>query len=213
MQSLTKTQSQIVKVERVRSVVYQFVAWLDRFGETSQDQYDFWASSLGRWAKALYYRHKMWAAPVVAPFVFLDALVPASRSLASPRRRFPIADAHYAMGFFALAKADQDIRWIQRGQEFLTALKTSHCDGFEHYSQGYPFDWETCFGTFKAGTPLITTTPYGYEAFEAGYEATGDPEYLQIMESVGTFAFENLTKWRCRWVCLPVPIHRLTIGG
>jgi len=170
------------------------VAWLDRFGETSQDQYDFWASAQGRWAKALYYRHKTWAAPVVAPFVLLDAFAPASRSLASPRRRFPIADAHYAMGFFALAKADYDTAWIQRGQAFLAALETSRCDGFDGYSWGYPFDWETCVGTVKAGTPLITSIPYGYEAFEAGHEATGDSRYLQIMESVGSFAFASLSE-------------------
>lgn len=194
MQSLTKAQSKLVDVERVRSVVYQFVAWLDQFGETSQDQYDFWASSLGRRAKALYYRYKMWAAPAAAPFVFLDAFVPASRSLASPRRRFPIADAHYAMGFFALAKADQDTKWLQRGQAFLDALKVSRCDGFDHYSWGYPFDWETCMGTCKAGTPLITTIPYGFEAFEVGYETTGHSEYLQIMKSAGAFAFESLNE-------------------
>jgi hypothetical protein len=98
------------------------------------------------------------------------------------------------MGFFALAKVDQDTQCVRRGQEFLKALKAERCKGFGHYCWGYPFDWETCVGTFRAGTPLITTTPYGYEAFEAGYEATGDPGYLQIMQSVGTFAFENLVE-------------------
>jgi hypothetical protein len=194
MPSLTKKQSQLVEVERVRSVIHRFVVWLNRFGESSQDQYDFWASPLGQWAKALYYRHKILAAPVVTPFVLLDAFIPALRTMASPPRCFPIADAHYAMGFFLLAKADQDIRWVQRGKGFLVELKASRCNEFNHYSWGYPFDWETRIGTIKADTPLITTTPYGYEAFEAGYETTGESEYLEIMKSVGVFVFENFNE-------------------
>lgn len=191
---LAETQSRFVEVEKVLSVVSRYVEWLDRFGETSQDQYDFWASSFGRWAKRLYYHHKFLGLPFVAPFVLLDAFVPISRTIITPRRRFPIADAHYAMGFFALAKAEQNDRWVQYGRAFLEALKASRCEGYDHYCWGYPFDWETCFGTFKSGCPLITSTPYGYEAFEAGYEATGDSEYLQIMESIGKSAFESLNE-------------------
>ena len=33
----------------------------------------------------------------------------------------------------------------------------------------YPFDWQTQGGVLNAGTPLITTTPYCYEAFDAVY--------------------------------------------
>ena len=39
---------------------------------------------------------------------------------------------------------------------------------------------------------MITTVPYGYEAFEAGYEATADPAYLEVMEGVARFAAEHI---------------------
>ena len=80
--------------------------WLRSFGLTSWDQYDFWANPVGRRAKAAYYRRSLLGLPLVAPFVLLDAAVPASRRLLWHRQRFAIADAHYAMGFFELAKVD-----------------------------------------------------------------------------------------------------------
>ena len=166
-------------------------AWLAAQGPRSWDQYDFWANPLGRRAKAAYYRHGNRALPLVAPFVAADALAPSTRALAWHPTRFPIADAHYAMGFCLLARADRR-RWLPRAVDFVDALVTERCAGEEDYCWGYPFDWETCFGTWPAGTPLITTTPYGYEAFEAAHELTGSAEAAAIMESVGRFAYERI---------------------
>ena len=45
-------------------------------------------------------------------------------------------------------------------------LEETRCPGYRHHGWGYPFDWVTRNGTIAAGTPLITTTPYAYEAFE-----------------------------------------------
>ena len=39
---------------------------------------------------------------------------------------------------------------------------------------------------------MITTIPYGYEAFEAGYEATGDAGTWRCMEGVGTLRAEQI---------------------
>lgn len=64
---------------------------------------------------------------------------------------------------------------------------------FQNAAWGYPFDWEGWFGTFKAGTPFITTTAYCYEAFERGYELTGDLSHLEMMRSIARFAHEDLT--------------------
>jgi hypothetical protein len=127
-----------------------------------------------------------------APFVFLDAFVPSSRALARPRARYPIADAHYALGFFAWAEATGERRWVDRGTGFLEALEASRSAGFSDYSWGYPFDWQTAAGLFEAGRPLMTTIPYAYEAFEAGHRATGTQEYLEVMQSVASFAFERI---------------------
>ena len=166
-------------------------AWSAGYGPTSWDQYDLWANPAGRRAKAVYYKHPRAGLPLVAPFVLLDAAVPASRRLFWHRQRFPIADAHYAMGFLGLARSE-DAAWTRSAVPYLEALVEATCPGEQDYCWGYPFAWETCFGTWPAGTPLITSTPYAYEAFEAAHETTGADEALAIMESVGRFAFTRI---------------------
>jgi hypothetical protein len=173
-------------------VVEGFIAWLDRFGETSHDPHDFWAVSAGRRAKALYYRQRLVGAVATAPFVFLDSFVPSSRALVRPRARYPIADAHYALGFFAWAEATGEPSWTDRGAGFLEALEASRSPGFSEYCWGYPFDWQTAVGLFEAGRPLMTTVPYAYEAFEVGHRSTGNERYLEVMQSVASFAFEDV---------------------
>ena len=70
-------------VERASEAVGRFIAWLDRFGELSQDAHDFWAFDTGRRAKALYYRHRITGTVATAPFVFASvvAVGPAPRSV------------------------------------------------------------------------------------------------------------------------------------
>ena len=54
---------------------------------------------------------------------------------------------------------------FRRAVHFLKALEASRCGKFKEYCWGYPFDWVTRNGVIPRQTPLITTTPYGYEAF------------------------------------------------
>jgi hypothetical protein len=177
---------------RARAVLEGFIAWLDRFGETSHDPHDFWAIPAGRRAKALYYRNRFAGTVATAPFVFLDSFVPSSRSFLRPRARYPIADAHYALGFFAWARASGERRWDERGIGFLDALESSRSPGFDEYCWGYPFDWQTAVGLFESGRPLMTTIPYAYEAFEAGHRATEDEAYVDVMRSIASFVFERI---------------------
>ena len=72
-------------------------------------------------------------------------------------QRFPIADAHYAMGFAFLAEFYEQDTYNDQAVHFLEALEATRCRDYEDYCWGYPFDWETRGGTMKADTPLITT--------------------------------------------------------
>src|SRR5437764_8995754 len=83
---------------RVSDVLTDFVEWLDRYGEFSRDHQSFFAGPVGRRAKALYYRHKLIGTAAVAPMIFFEALLPGARRFFHRPTRFPIADAHYAMG-------------------------------------------------------------------------------------------------------------------
>ncbi len=150
---------------RVADVLNNFTKWLTRYGETSRDHQTFFAAGTGRAAKALYYRHKLLGTAAVAPMILLEAFLPSSRRFFHHATRFPIADAHYAMGFAFLFQVTNDEAYLRRAVHFLEELKKSRSPGFEEYCWGYPYDWVTRNGTIKSQTPLITSTPYAYEAF------------------------------------------------
>lgn len=176
------------EVEQVKSSLLRFVAWLDRYGEVSYDHQSYFASDFGRATKALYYKQPLLGKLAVAPMIFSEAFVPSARRLFWKPQRFPIADAHYAMGFAFLGEALEDRRYNERAVHFLEVLEQTRCRGYEHYCWGYPFNWETRRGTMWAETPLITTAPYAYEAFLQVYGMDGDPRWREIMRSIAEHA-------------------------
>lgn len=195
--------------EEVSRIVMSFAKWLDIYGKTSWDHQSFFAGPVGGWAKALYYRNSIIGAGAVAPMILLEAFLPSGRRLFHHPIRFSIADAHYAMGFAFLYEATGNWSYLEKAFHFLTELEKSRCRQFKEYCWGYPFDWVTRNGTIKEQTPLITTTPYCYEAFLQVSEIlaqTSDvrllssdlcpldllEQYKQIMESIARHAFGDI---------------------
>ena len=175
-----------------RSAVRSFVHWLDEFGERSFDPHDLWTTAVGSRAKALYYRHRLVGTLAAAPFVAVDTIAPRLRALFAAPLRYPIADAHYAIAFSRLAIIEHDVRWADRARTFLDALERSRSSLYDNPAWGYPFDWPSRYGTYRAGWPLVTSTPYGYEAFAAGHAALGDDRFLEVMEGAARFAAETI---------------------
>jgi hypothetical protein len=184
-------REETVRIESVQAAILRFLGWLDRFGETSYDHQSYFASGLGRSAKALYYRNPLLGTLAVSPMIFSEAFVPSARSLFWKPQRFPIADAHYAMGFAFLSGVLGAEQHHKRAVHFLEVLKETRCPGFDHYAWGYPFNWETRRGTLKEGTPMITSMPYIYEAFRQVYKLDGNPQWLEIMQSIAQHALED----------------------
>jgi hypothetical protein len=110
------------------------------------------------------------------------------------------------MGFAFLFQVTSDEAHLRRAVHFLEELKKSRSPGFGEYCWGYPYDWVTRNGTIKTQTPLITSTPYAYEAFLQAHqllelEVRGQrsevrqgllAEYEQIMESIARHAFSDI---------------------
>jgi hypothetical protein len=175
-------------VSTIKPVILRFVNWLDRYGEVSYDHQSFFASNLGRAAKALYYQQPKLGTLAVAPMIFAEAFLPSARCLFWKPQRFPIADAHYAMGFAFLASALSDQKYHDRAVHFLEVLQEMRSPGYERYAWGYPFNWETRTGTMRAFTPMITTLPYAYEAFLEVYRIDGNEKWRAIMQSIADHA-------------------------
>ncbi len=173
---------------RLKEAVLRFVAWLDRFGEVSYDHQSYFAGNFGRKAKSLYYSSPLFGTIAVAPMIFSEAFVPSARRLFWKPQRFPIADAHYAMGFAFLHQASGDEGNYERAVHFLRVLIETRSPGYSHYCWGYPFNWQTRLGVMAAGTPLITSVPYAYEAFAQVYSIDEREEWREIMRSIAEHA-------------------------
>lgn len=178
-------------LEWVQASVTRYIEWLDGYGETSHDFQSYYMSSLGKWAKTLYYEHPLPGTMAVLPMVFSEALVPSARRLFARRHRFPIADAHFGMGFALLGRVRDDSSLYKRAEHFLAMLEETRCPTYSEYCWGYPFDWVTVRGTIPAGTPLITTVPYVYEAFETVYRIDGNSRWRRIMRSIAQHALDD----------------------
>jgi hypothetical protein len=195
------TEMQLAKTScplanRISNVLADFTDWLDAYGETSWDFQSFFAGPIGRRAKALYYRRRLMGAAAVAPMIFCEAFLPSGRYLFHHPLRFPIADAHYAMGFAFLYQATGDFSQLENAIHFLTELKKSHCPEFKEYCWGYPFDWVWRGGTIKRQTPLITTTPYVYEAFLQVFEMNPRDDWKLVLESIPRHAASDIKDFK-----------------
>jgi len=130
---MTRTTPSSSSAEKVATVLSNFTAWLDAYGESSWDFQSYYAGPIGGRAKALYYKNKWVGTVAVAPMVFSEAFFPAARRLFHHRMRFPIADAHYAMGCAFLYEATGKAEYLNKAVHFLEALKKSRCPGFKEF--------------------------------------------------------------------------------
>lgn len=185
------TETTVGPREQLLKGILRFNEWLDHYGEDSYDFQTFYASRLGQWAKGLYYRKPLLGTFAVSPIIFCEAFVPRARALYWHPQRFPIADAHYAMGFFFLAQALGEERYHKRALHFLDVLEHTRCPGYDNYCWGYPFDWVTVRGTIRQGTALITTVPYVYEAFKQAHQMDGDDRWRRIMRSIAEHSVQD----------------------
>jgi len=178
--------------EELRAVLADFTQWLEAYGEVSRDHQTFFAGPIGGRAKALYYRRRLMGTVAVAPMIFCEAFLPAARRLFYRPVRFPIADAHYAMGFTFLYEATENVAYFQKAIHFLEELRKSRCASFKEYCWGYPFDWVTRNGVIEEQTPLITTTPYVFEAFLQAFQLKPRREWKEILESIARHAATDI---------------------
>jgi hypothetical protein len=211
----SNADTDILPLGEVLAAVRRFISWLDSYGETSYDFQTLYASDLCRNAKALYYRNPFLGTVAVAPIIFCEAFIPSARKLFWKRQRFPIADAHYAMGFALLATYLNGEGHYRRALHFLQELEETRCSGYEQYCWGYPFNWETLRGTIREGTPLITTVPYVYEAFREVHRIDNNDRWRQIMRSIAEHGLRNYKDFatsKKAAACSYTPVPEQSVG-
>jgi hypothetical protein len=177
---------------KVLKAIQNFGKWLDGYGEASYDHQNSFAGRVGGWAKSLYYTRPLVGTIAVAPMIFSDAIFPSARKLFWHPQRFPIADAHYAMGFIYLFRIFRQKKYYQKALHFLHSLQKTRCRGYDKYCWGYPFNWVTRNGTIPSETPIITTTPYAFEAFQQVYELDKNSKWFEILHSIAEHAITDI---------------------
>jgi hypothetical protein len=193
---MASAQNMTPLAENVSVALTNFTGWLEHYGEVSWDHQSFFAGPLGSRAKALYYKNKLLGTTAVAPMIFCEAFFPPARRLFHHPMRLPIADAHFAMGFAFLHEATAKPRHLEKAVHFLEVLKESRSPAYSEFCWGYPFDWVTRNGVIKAYTPLITTTPYVYEAFFQVNKSQPRDEWKKILESMTRHATTDIKDYQ-----------------
>ena len=178
--------------EIVRAALIKFIDWLKIFGKKSFDHQSFYIGPIGSSAKNLYYRKRAIGLIAVSPMVFFEAFLPSARRMFWKKIRLPIADAHYAMGFTYLFRETGNEEYYRIAIEFLESLIKTRSKKYARYCWGYPFDWVTQKGTIVKDTPLITTTPYVYEAFEIVHSVDKSDRWLKIMKSIAEHGMNDI---------------------
>lgn len=184
------------RLNQLLSAIENFIIRLDSYGEKSYDHQSFFAGPIGGRAKTLYYRKPLIGIFTVAPMIFFEAFLPGARRLFWKPQRFPIADAHFSMGFSYLSRAINNNKLYDKAVHFLNVLVKTRCPDYKNFCWGYPFDWVTRNGTISANTPLITTTPYCYEAFALAYEIDQNVKWLEIMKSIVEHALTDIKDYK-----------------
>ncbi len=175
-------------------MVESFLIWLNKEGYYSYDQYDFWSTVYGRFAKSLFYKNHFLGVPFVIPIFLLELFFPYSRSFVINKKRFPIADSHFIMGYLNLFKMTKNNKFLDEAIKISGELLKTTIPGYSGYCWGYPFDWQTSGGLTKKGTPLITTVPYCFEAFLSLYDITKEQKYLDVAHSISQFALKDINE-------------------
>ena len=173
--------------------VRRFLDWLDVNGTAGYDPYDLWATGYGVRARRLFYKYGGAAAAVAAPLMLADRLFPKAARRTIEKRRYATSHAHLILGLLdlhAIPAFDGD--HLTRAKELGDELDDLKIDGYSGDCWGYPFDWQNRRGLWPKDTPLITVTPYGFDADLALYDVTNDERYLGRARSVVEFALNDL---------------------
>ena len=179
-------------METIERAIERFRHWLLEFGYLSYDQFDFWGSRPGIFAKKLFYKNKILAAPLVILLQVLESFLPRSRALFAPKRRFAIGDAHFAMGYMNLYEYTNESGYLDAARELLAEMRSSATRTASGLGWGYPYTWVTSGGIYAPGTPFITVTPYAAEASLRMHEITGEQHDLDMVAASARFAAFDL---------------------
>jgi hypothetical protein len=175
------------------NTIRKFTDWIDASGTAGYDPYDLWSTRYGTHARRLFYRFGNAAALLSAPFVLAERLAPRAARLGVAKKPYATSHAHLILAYLELHECEfQGGNWLKRAADLANELDQMKIKGYSGDCWGYPFDWENRRGFWPKSTPLITVTPYCFEAYARLYEVKGDERYRERAGSILKFALSDL---------------------
>ena len=83
-------------------------------------------------------------------------------------------------------------RSLEEARALLERLESVCCTGYEGWSWGYDFDWESRAFYVKKGTPNLVTTVFVANSFLDYFDVTGDRRYLGVADDACKFILHHL---------------------
>ena len=174
--------------------IRKFENWLNLSGYESYDPYDIWGTKYGLWSRAIYYERGLLGAPFISPILLIEALLPSARKLFVNKERFATADGQLILAWLNLYNVFDDESYLEKAVSLGEELLSYSIEGYSGLCWGYPFDWRHSTAITKRDTPLITSTPYCFEAYLNLYKVTNDQQYLEIIKSIAEFVHKDLNE-------------------
>jgi hypothetical protein len=172
--------------------VNNFLHWLDIQGYESYDPYDVWGTRYGCFSRRVYYKSSVRGLPLIAPMLLLEILFPRWRSLVVRKDRYATGDSQLILAFLNLYELTGDMTYIEKARELARSLLETSIPGHSGHCWGYPFAWENNCGLWQRDTPVITATPYCFEAFVGLFDETGEQSFLDTAASIARFVHKDL---------------------
>ena len=113
-----------------------------------------------------------------------------------PRQLNPVSIGLYLQGQSQRAIGDPDsLEWRrQKVQTALERLASGVTPGYRGSCWGYPFDWETRYGSAPAGTPTVVATGMIANGLWHVHQAFGSERARELLLSAAEFIFHDLPR-------------------
>lgn len=180
--------------EKIEDAINKFLNWLNDFGFFSYDQYDYWDTKIGIFGKKLFLKNKYFALPIVLPLQIFESFLPNTRKLFAKKQRFAIGDAHFALGFMNLYQYYNDEKYLTLANKLLEELLRYYTRVKNGIGWGYPYIWPTQGRIFQKGEPVITVTPYVFEAFLKMHQITKNDKFIYPIEEITKFVAYDINE-------------------
>jgi len=183
-----------VQIDQVEQSIERFMSWLEQNGQLSYDRMDFWGSQYGITAKKIFYKHKLLGAPLAAMGLLFENFFPGLQKVFSEPHREVIGDAHLVLSYLNLYEREQKPKYLRRAEDLMDTMLSYATKGYSGICWGYSFGWQTPYGYWKPGIPLITITPYAYWAFRKHFNITYSDSSKKTCVSIANFALKDLNE-------------------